>query len=49
MRWPMNERKDRPMEMIEIDFDVYKALTMKRTSQEVTYNDVLRELLDLPR
>ena len=35
------------METIEIDFDVYKALTMRRTTASVTYNDVLREVLDL--
>jgi hypothetical protein len=32
---------------IEIDFDVYKALTVRRSSETVTYNDVLRELLKL--
>ena len=35
------------METIEIDFDVYKALTIRRESEEVTYNDVLRDLLGL--
>jgi len=34
---------------IEIDFDVYKALTMLRTSEEVSCNDVLRELLKLDK
>ena len=34
---------------IEIDFDVYKILTMKRSTEEDTYNDVIRQLLDLPR
>ena len=33
---------------IEIDFDVYKALTSKRESEMHSYNDVLRTLLDLP-
>jgi negative regulator of replication initiation len=33
---------------IEIDFDVFKALTMQRESEETTYNDVLRKLLKLP-
>ena len=33
---------------IEIDFEVFKALTMRRASEEVSYNDVLRELLGLP-
>ena len=32
---------------IEIDFDVYKALTVRRTSEEVNYNDVLRGMLAL--
>ena len=35
------------MSSIEIDFDVYKALTLRRTSEEVTYNEVLRQLLNL--
>ena len=35
------------METIEIDFDVYKELTSRRTSEGVTYNDVLRKLLGL--
>ena len=35
------------MKSIEIDFDVEKALFMRRTSEEVSYNDVLRELLSL--
>ncbi|MDE2230238.1 MAG: DUF2924 domain-containing protein [Alphaproteobacteria bacterium] len=30
---------------IEVDFDVYKALTARRTDETVTYNDVLRTLL----
>jgi hypothetical protein len=33
---------------IEIDFDVFKGLTNLRSTEEVTYNDVLRELLNLP-
>lgn len=32
---------------VEIDFEVYKALTLQRASEEITYNDVLRELLKL--
>ena len=32
---------------IEIDFDVFKALTLRRTTENVSYNDVLRELLGL--
>lgn len=35
------------MQTIEIDFDVFKELTIRRTSEEVTYNDVLRSLLKL--
>jgi hypothetical protein len=37
------------MRTIEVDFDVYKALTMRRPSEDVTENDVLRELLGLSR
>jgi hypothetical protein len=36
------------MQQIEIDFEVYKALTAQRKSESHTYNDVLRELLKLP-
>ncbi len=36
------------MQTIEIDFDVFKELTLRRSSEEVTYNDVLRETLELP-
>jgi len=36
------------MRTIEVDFDVYKALTLRRPSEDVTENDVLRELLRLP-
>jgi hypothetical protein len=32
---------------IEIDFDVYKALTARRKHERHSYNDVLRELLEL--
>ncbi len=35
------------MDTIKIDFDVFKALTAKRRSEDMTYNDVLRELLGL--
>ena len=35
------------MQTIEIDFDVFKELTNRRTSEAVTYNDVLREVLSL--
>ena len=37
------------MRTIEVDFDVFKALTMRRPSESVTENDVLRELLGFPR
>jgi len=37
------------MPLIEIDFDVYKALTARRPSEDITENDVLRQLLHLPR
>ena len=36
------------MTAIDIDFDVFKALTNRRGNEAVTYNDVLRELLGLP-
>lgn len=36
------------MRTIEVDFDVFKALTLRRSSEEVTENDVLRQLLGLP-
>jgi hypothetical protein len=36
------------MPHIEVDFDVFKALTARRPSEEVTENDVLRQLLRLP-
>lgn len=35
------------MQTIEIDFEVYKALTNQRATENVTYNDVLRALLRL--
>jgi hypothetical protein len=35
------------MTSIEVDFDVYKVLTMKRETESVTYNDVLRKMLGL--
>lgn len=36
------------MRTIEVDFDVFKALTTRRPSENVTENDVLRDLLRLP-
>lgn len=35
------------MHTIEVDFDVFKALTARRAAEHVTYNDVIRELLKL--
>jgi len=35
------------MHSIEVDFDVYKQLTIRRKTEEVTYNDVIRELLGI--
>ena len=37
------------MPVIDIDFDVFKALTNKRATESETYNDVLRDMLGLPR
>jgi hypothetical protein len=37
------------MVTIDIEFDVYKALTARRSSESVTYNDVIREILKLPK
>lgn len=36
------------MPTIDVDFDVFKALTLLRPSEEITENDVLRQLLKLP-
>ena len=35
------------MHTIEVDFDVFKALTMRRASEHVTENDVLRQMRGL--
>ena len=35
------------MATIEVDFDVFKELTMRRASESVTYNEVIRGLLNL--
>jgi hypothetical protein len=40
-------RKGREMYSIEVDFDVYKKLTMLRETEATTYNDVLRDVLKL--
>jgi hypothetical protein len=36
------------MPMIEVSFDTYKELTMRRANESVTYDDVIRKLLKLP-
>ena len=36
------------MPTIQVDFDVFKAITSRRPREDVTENDVLRELLHLP-
>ncbi len=36
------------MASIEIDFEVYRELTSRRASEEMSYNDVLRQMLGLP-
>src|SRR5689334_14084607 len=36
------------MPMIDVSFDTYKALTMRRATEAVSYDDVIRELLKLP-
>ncbi len=33
------------MTNIDVDFDVLKALMLKRASESVSYNEVLRDLL----
>ena len=35
------------MQQIDIDFEVFKALTLRRESESHSYNDVLREVLGL--
>lgn len=37
------------MHPIDVDFEVYKQLTMRRATEQVTYNDVVRELLGLKK
>ncbi len=37
------------MATIEVDFEVFKELTARRTSESITENDVIRELLGLNR
>lgn len=37
------------MPHIDVDFDVFKELTNRRPTEAVTYNDIIRELLKLPK
>jgi len=37
------------MTMIDVDFDVYKQLTIRRKSESMTENEVIRELLGLSK
>ena len=37
------------MPNIEIDFEVFKELTNRRPTETVTYNDVIRKLLSIPK
>lgn len=36
------------MHTIEVDFDVFKELMIRRETEEVSFNDVLRKILGLP-
>lgn len=36
------------MPAIDVDFEVFKAITLRRPSEDVTENDILRELFGLP-
>lgn len=36
------------MPSIDIDFDVFKALTIRRENERMTENDVIRDLLKMP-
>jgi hypothetical protein len=44
----MSKAGGKPMRTIEVDFDVFKAITLRRPSEDVSENDVLRQLLGLP-
>ena len=35
------------MHAIDVDFEVYKQLTVRRATEQVTYNDVVRDLLGI--
>lgn len=37
------------MHAIEVDFDAFKQLTVRRTTEDVSYNDVIRDLLGLDK
>ena len=37
------------MPQIDIDFEVFKELTNRRATEAVTYNDVIRDALRLPK
>jgi hypothetical protein len=37
------------MYTIEIDFEVFKAITFRRAAEDVSPNDVLRDVLGLPK
>lgn len=37
------------MQKIDIDFDVYKEITSRRITEDVSANDVLREVFGLPK
>ena len=37
------------MPQIDIDFDVFKELTNRRAAEDVTYNDVIRDILKFPK
>ena len=36
------------MATLDVDFDVFKKLTVRRKTEAMTCNDVIRELLELP-
>lgn len=36
------------MQKIDIDFDVYKEITVRRATENISANDVLREVFGLP-
>jgi hypothetical protein len=41
-------REETAMPSIDIDFEVYKALTVRRDTEDVTESDVIRKLLNMP-